>query len=146
MYSSNMKLSKRSFCSSNRLLPICPFHNQFGNHGIIIGRDPIAAIACAIDPNVWPSWRKIVFQKARGWSKIARRIFRIDTKLEDVTFEFDLFLLEGKFFSSCNPDLLFNKINARQLFSDCMLHLDTGIDFHKVEVSLLIQKKLYCPS
>jgi len=47
--------------------------------------------------------------------------------------------------SGCKPNLFLDQIDTRHHFSNRMLHLNTGIDFHEVEVSFLIKKKLHRP-
>jgi len=57
---------------------------------------------------------------------------------KNMSFKADIFLLMREFLTHCHFNLLFNKINPCQLFSHGMLNLNSGIDFHEIEVFLLI--------
>ena len=47
----------------------------------------------------------------------------------------------GKRLPGSDPDLLFYQINPGHPFGHRMLYLDPGIHFHKIKVSIFLQKK-----
>ena len=51
-----------------------------------------------------------------------------------------LLLADGERQSGGNPQLLFNQVNAGDHFRHRMLHLNAGIHFDKIKLTLLIEK------
>ena len=58
-----------------------------------------------------------------------------------MTGQFYIFLRKGKPLTVCDPDLFLDQIDPCHPFCDRMLHLDSGIHFHKIKFSTLFQQK-----
>ena len=55
-----------------------------------------------------------------------------------MTRQMNITLAQSEFLSCSNANLLFYQINACDKLCHPMLHLNSGVDFHKIELSVAV--------
>ena len=82
----------------------------------------------------------------REWSgarhEVVLRIFCVDSRFEGVTVEHDVILREVKDFSGSGAQLHLDEVDARDHLGDGVLHLETRVHLHEVEVLLRVHDEL----
>src|SRR5690606_10804487 len=74
------------------------------------------------------------------WSKVIKRILRIDSALNRVHRRLVVFTRNWNTSSYFN--LLFNQVEIDDLFRNRVFHLNTRVHFHKIEILVFIHQKL----
>ena len=130
----------------------CPLHffdalfagtrpaDEFGNHGIVVGRNGIAGVYVRIHANAVP-FRTVERNDFPGaWPEIIERIFRVDAAFHGVGVGKIIFAYNG--FAGGNFDLFFDQIVVNDLLRHRVFHLDAGIHFHEIEIAVFVHQKL----
>mmetsp|Transcript_94283 Transcript_94283/g.129880 ORF Transcript_94283/g.129880 Transcript_94283/m.129880 type:complete len:246 (-) Transcript_94283:217-954(-) len=74
-----------------------------------------------------------------AWQEVVLRILRVDTGLNGVTKQRNVFLvLDWKLLTSCNSELPLNKIHSSNFLSDRMLNLQTSVHLHEEEILSIV--------
>src|ERR1700761_4429631 len=94
-----------------------------------------------INTYTMPTRRVEVGYFTRRRTEAVCRIFGINTALDSVHGWLVVFTRDR--YTCGNFYLLFDQIEVDHLFGNRMLHPDTGVHLHKVEVAVLINQKLY---
>ena len=78
--------------SRERLFPIAPGCNQFGDHRIVMRRNGLTAFKARVESEARPARCRPADDGARRWNKILVRILRIDPRLDRVPRNRNIFL------------------------------------------------------
>ena len=81
-----------------------------------------------------------LFQAARARTEVLLGVLGVDSALDRVTTEADVFLAQGKFFPRGDQQLLPDNVDAGDHLGDRMFHLYPGIHFNEVKISILVKK------
>ena len=77
---------------------------------------------------------------AAGAGDEAIRIFSVDTALNRVTLDLNVALTITKFFACGNANLFLNQINTGDELCDRVFHLNTGVHFNEVELTVFVEE------
>ena len=77
----------------------------------------------------------------RAWRKVLERIFCVDAALNGVHLR--VVITPGDWVACCKFDLLLHEVVIDYFFRDGMLHLNTGVHFHEVEVTVFVDQEFY---
>src|SRR4029079_7447094 len=69
-----------------------------------------------------------------------RRVLGVDAAFDGMAAEFDLALLDRKFATGGDANLLQNEIDAGDHFGHRMLDLDAGVHFDEIELPILVEE------
>ena len=101
--------------------------------------DFVALLHAAIDAHVRTRLRLAqVFDEARRRQKTARRILRVNTRLDRMPFDGQLFLGQRQRFACGDPQLPFDQIEAGDHLGDRMLDLQPCVHFHEIKAAALL--------
>ncbi|MPM38347.1 hypothetical protein SDC9_84976 [bioreactor metagenome] len=89
-----------------------------------------------VDPHADAAGGDDQLDLARAWGEAGFRIFRIDPAFDHMAGELDVLLTQRQLFARRDPDLLFDDVDAGQLFGDRMLDLNPGVHFHEIEIAV----------
>src|ERR1700690_1391731 len=97
----------------------------------------------AVDPHAESAWRVIRRDCAGIGHEIVQRVFSINSALNRVTGERDLFLCERELLTGSGSDHRLDKVYSGDLFGDCVFPLYPRVHFEEIEVPFFINKELY---
>ena len=112
------------------------------DHRIILGRDPVAGIESGIDADAVAGRQMQVFHDTRARHEVLRRDFRVDAALDGMSTRLHILLREAQRFARRDTDLFDDEIGAGHHLRHAMLHLDSRVHLHKVEVPLRVHDEL----
>src|ERR1700730_2299363 len=96
----------------------------------------VPGVTMRIDSHIIPGRRRVPdFDAAGARHEIAGRVLGVDTTLDRMPVQLDVFMNEGDRFAGSDLDLLDHQISAGYHFGHGMLHLDPGV--HLQEIKLL---------
>src|SRR5574343_1041144 len=102
-------------------------------------RNLVAGIDVRIHANARAAWGMPGIDRARRRDE-GIRVFGIDTTLDGVTAELDVFLAEAQLFAGRNADLFLHDIDAGNHFGDRVFDLNAGVHFDEVELAVFIEE------
>ena len=112
------------------------------DHRIILGRDPVAGIETGIDADAVAGRQMQVLYHTRARHEVLRRNLCIDSALDGMSTWLHIFLCEAQRFTRRDTDLFDDEIGAGHHLRHAMLHLDSRVHLHKVEVPLRVHDEL----
>src|SRR5690625_2899164 len=115
-----------------RFLTSLAVGDDLGNHGVVIGRHGITAVQVRIHAYAKPTGGMEVVNGA-GAGHEGFRVFSVDTALERVAPENDIFLFVAKLLPGAYANLFANQVDAGNHFGYRVFHLDAGVHLDKVE-------------
>ena len=95
-----------------------------------------------IHPNAISARRVDVGDQARAGHEVFRRVLGVDPALDGVALDDHILLAHAEFFPRGNADLLFDQVHSGHHLGHRVLHLDSGVHFHKIEIFVFVQQKL----
>jgi len=107
-----------------------------------MGRDGASLVQVRIEADTHTAGGNELGYRARAGCKIIGGVFSIDATFDCDTGMPDILLPEVYSPAACDFQLPFNKVVAGNHLSNRMLHLDTGVDLHKVEPVVLVEEEL----
>ena len=116
--------------------------DDFGDHRIVIRWNRVAGVGVGVDADASPAWCVVEVDIAWARLKIFLWILGVDSAFDRVTARLGLNDIATQMFASGNLYLLLYEIASINLLGDRMFHLNTGIHFHEVEVSVIVDKIL----
>ena len=125
-------------------IPGTAMNNHLGHQGIVVGRHKIAIVDGGVDPYARPCGEVEGGDATWGGAK-GLRIFGVDTTLDRVSHEDQVFLPKADRFPRRDADLCRNQIRDGHLLGHGMLYLDPRIHLHEVELAGLIEQKFDRP-
>src|SRR3990172_7211090 len=141
LHSLDDELIERPLHSPDGVIPRVRVDDQFGDHGIIIGRDDVLGVRGRVNAHAGPT-RRI---KRRDRARRRRELFwtlRIDPAFNAVAPDHYLLLGERKRHARGHAYLLFHDIDAGHHLGNRMLHLDSRVHLHEVKIPVLVHQEL----
>src|SRR5204862_1180330 len=92
-----------------------------------------------IDANPRPA-RRVIRSDAPGRRRKEIRILCVDSALERMTAQLDVFLPERELLAGGDPDLLLHEIDAGHHLRHRMLDLDPRIHLDEMKLAVLVEK------
>src|SRR5690349_4746370 len=132
LYSFNDEFIQRALHFSNAFLTRWSFADQLCNHAVVIWRNSISCIHMRIHAHTMAFRAMEGSNLSRAWPEIIVRIFGIDAAFHGMTVWEITF--PGNRNACCYFDLFFDEIMIDHFFCYWMLHLDTGVHLHEIEV------------
>ena len=129
----------------DRILPRRSPNNQLPDHRIIIDRNFITFIHITVDPHPDPVRFGQLADHAGRRHEVVGRIFGTDTAFDRVAALHDIFLPDMQRLVVGDTDLLLHQVESQHLFGDRMSHLQAGIHFKKIKMTVFIDQEFDCP-
>ena len=113
--------------------------DQLGDHAVVIGRDRIAGVQPAIDPDMHPAGRVVIGDLA-GAGREIERVFGVDPAFDRVALELDFVLRDRQRLARCDTDLFADQVDPGDHFGDRVLDLQAGVHFDEIELAVFPQE------
>ncbi len=139
---SDAELTKCACCAIDGFFACVGVDDEFTDHGVVIWRDVVAWDNVGVDADARASGELPGVDAPCGGHEVFGGVFGVDTALDGVAPDGDVFLLEGECGTGGDEDRHFDDIDAGDKFGNGMLDLDAGVDFEHVEVLLRVHEEL----
>ncbi len=133
------RLRQCSAHAGHRLLAGIAVHNDLADHGVVVRRHKVVGVHMRIYTHTRAARRVPHSDASRRRDELVR-ILGIHPALDGVTAHFNLALGKRQLLAGSHHDLRLHDIDARHHFSDRMLHLNTGVHFNKVELTVFVEE------
>ena len=131
--------------SFDRILAAGSPHDQLADHRVIIDRNLITFIDIAVDSHSDPVRFGQLADNAGRWHEIVGGIFGTDPAFDSMPTLGYIFLPDMQRFVVGNTKLLLYQVEPQHLFGNRMLHLQTGVHFEKIKITVFINQELDRP-
>src|SRR5215831_606053 len=126
----------------NRRIACRRMRDQFGDHRVVIDRDFSALVNTGVVTHGHTARtsflrRPIASEPTGRRKKITVRILRIDPAFDGPAVELDIALRDRKLLPRCDPDHLFDQVDAGHQLGYRMLHLQPRIHLEEIEAFVL---------
>ena len=133
---------QRASETGQRFAPTLTIADDFGDHGVELGRNLFALGHAGVHPHTRARYHSEAFNHSGSRGKTVVGVFRIQPHLDRVTGGARGLRLQTA--ASRNVDLKLHEIESGGAFGDRMLDLQAGIHFHEQElVALWFVEKLH---
>ena len=141
------KASSASICAVDRGGARGSMRDELCNHGVVEDRDFAAFVNAGVVAHrnarqVRLGRRAVAHETPDGRQKIARRVLRIDPRLDRPAGKLHIALPQRELLACGDPDHLLDEIDAGHQLGDRMLDLQAGVHFEEVEALVLLDDEL----
>ncbi len=124
---------------ADTFLPRAAMDDELADHGVVIGRDGVAAVYCAVEPYAQTAGGVEGVDTARRGGEIVR-VFGVDADFDAVAAEADVLFLDREGQAGGDPDLLGDEVNAGEHFGHGVFDLNARIHLHEIKLAVFVEK------
>ena len=112
-------------------------HDQFGEQGIVVRRNDVAADDVGIDPHADPAGQ-LPPRDATGRWRESDRILSVDAAFDRMAGHGDVGLRQGQLLAARDPDLLLHDVDPADHLRHRVLDLQPSVHLDEMEGAVLV--------
>ena len=116
--------------------------DELADHGVVVDGDFVTLVDVAVDADTDAVRLGQLLDNAGRGHEVVLRVLGTDAALDGVAALEEFFLMQVQHFVVGDADLLLHQVHAHHFLRDGMLHLQAGIHFEEIEVTVLVHQEL----